>query len=131
MRGRRPQNLVAAAQAMETPAPPSWFDRHAKAEWKRVAPILTQERKVLTTGDVATLQSYCIAVGQVAQAAEIISKEGLTFNGPHGPRKHPAVAIQQGAMAQARLLAGELGLTPTSRSRPAMRDDDDADTLVD
>ena len=49
-----------------------------------------------------------------------------------GNRKHPAVAIENDASTQARLLAAELGLTPVSRSRPAMRDDqpdDDADDL--
>lgn len=131
MRGRRPATLVAG-DLDQQPAPPSWLDADGLAEWERVAPILSSERKVLTVADLATLASYCAAVGQVAAASRIIAAEGLTFMTDKGPRKHPAVAIQNGAMTQARLLAGELGLTPTSRSRPAMRDEQNGDdSLVD
>ena len=122
MRGRRPQSTVPAA-IERTPAPPAWLDRDAKAEWKRVAPILAMERKTLSLADLATLANYCTATSQVAQASRIIATEGMVFTSDSGPKKHPAVGIQQGAMMQARLLAGELGLTPTSRSRPSMREE--------
>ena len=42
-------------------------------------------------------------------------------------KRNPAVGIQSDAMTRARLLAAELGLTPVSRSRPAIRDDDPED----
>jgi P27 family predicted phage terminase small subunit len=45
-------------------------------------------------------------------------------------KRNPAVGIQSDAMTRARLLAAELGLTPVSRSRPAIRDDADDDDLV-
>ena len=131
MRGRRPQSITPAIVSA-VPAPPSWLDRDGKAEWKRVAPILAVERRTLSLADLATLANYCAAVGQVAAAARIIRKEGLIYSGEKGPVKHPAVGIQQGAMMQARLLAGELGLTPTSRSRPSLREEpgDPADNAL-
>lgn len=122
MRGRRP-DIIQTVPVADVPKAPAWLDRDGRAEWKRVAPILSTERRVLSLADLATLANYCAAVGQVAAASRIISKEGIIFKSETGPKKHPAVAIQQGAMMQARLLAGELGLTPTSRSRAALRDD--------
>lgn len=124
MRGAKPKDVVAGTSAVtRTPPPPAWLSKSAKAEWRRVGPILIHERKVLTVADLATFASYCVAAGQVADAADIIAREGMTFMSVSGPKKHPAVAIQSDAMTQARLLANELGLTPVSRSRPAIRDD--------
>ena len=37
------------------------------------------------------------------------------------------IRVQDKAMASARQMAAELGLTPVSRSRPAIRDDGDDD----
>lgn len=124
MRGVKPKEVVAGSSPISrSPKAPDWLSASAKAEWKRIAPILIHERKTLTVADLATFASYCVAAGQVADAAVIIAKEGMTFMAASGPKKHPAIAIQSDAMTQARLLANELGLTPVSRSRPAIRDD--------
>ncbi|MFG1282285.1 phage terminase small subunit P27 family [Xanthobacter autotrophicus] len=128
MRGRKPATINPGTSSVEkVPAPPAWLSKDAKAEWKRVAPILINERRTLTIADLSMLANYCTAVGQVAEAARIVSKEGLTVASPTGPKKHPAVAIRSDGMTQARQIAAELGLTPASRSRPAMRDNDDED----
>lgn len=128
MRGRKPEGIVAGSSPIEAvPTPANWLPKAAKAEWRRVASILITERKTLTLADLATFASYCAAVGMAADAARQVAKEGMTFMGASGPKKHPAVAIQLDAMTQARLLAGELGLTPVSRSRPSIRDDDSGD----
>lgn len=130
MRGRKPQTVASDGKALdEVPQPPSWLSKDAKAEWQRVAPILITERRTLTLGDMAGFANYCCAVGQASEAQRIINKEGLVTQAKTGLRKHPAVAILHDAMTQARLYAAELGLTPVSRSRPSVRDDqDDEDT---
>jgi P27 family predicted phage terminase small subunit len=120
MRGRKPEGIVTGTSTvLEAPRAPAWLAKHARAEWKRVSPILT-ERRTLTDADLGCLEAYCAAVGLMRLAQKTIDAEGLTM----GSRKHPAVAIQADAMTQVRQLAAELGLTPVSRSRPAMRDDD-------
>ena len=83
MRGRRPQSITPAAVSA-VPSPPSWLDRDGKAEWKRVAPTLAVEHRTLSLADLATLANYCAAVGQVAAAAWIIAKEGLSSAGEKG-----------------------------------------------
>lgn len=128
MRGRKPSTVTPGTSPMKSvPKAPNWLSRDAKAEWRRVAPILINERRTLTLADLAMLQNYCVAVAQVVEAARIISKEGLTFMSATGPKKHPAVAIRSDGLTQARQIASELGLTPASRSRPLMRHDDDED----
>lgn len=98
--------------------------KDAKAEWKRVFPIL-RSRRILTRADLGCLEDYCIAQGTVREMERVLQEEGHTFQGKDGPKKHPAVTVQSDAMTRALRLASELGLTPVSRSRPAVRKEDD------
>lgn len=126
-KGLRPSTIVAGTSTInDVPKAPSWLSNHAKSEWKRVAPILV-ERKVLTEADLPILESYCVAVGMVHEAQTEISRDGITTSTAHGVKRHPSVGIQITAMNQCRLLANELGLTPVSRSRPALKDSNDED----
>ncbi|RWD50585.1 MAG: phage terminase small subunit P27 family, partial [Mesorhizobium sp.] len=103
------------------PPAPTWLSKDAKAEWRRVAPILVNERKVLTEADLGTLESYCIATGTVREAHRALNRDGLVVAG----KRHPAFGMMNAAQTTARLCAAELGLTPVSRSRPAIREDED------
>lgn len=125
MRGAKPFAIVPGSSPVrEALDPPDWLSPDALAEWDRVAPILIEERRTLTVTDIATLVNYCVAVGRAAEAERIIASEGMIYKSKTGPKKHPAVAISSDAQTQARLLAGELGLTPVSRSRPGSRASD-------
>lgn len=124
MRGRKPAGIVSGSSPVTTaPNPPSWLSKDAKAEWRRVAPILVDERKVLTEADLGTLESYCIATGTVREAHRTLNRDGLMLAG----KRHPAFGMMNSAQTTARLCAAELGLTPVSRSRPAIRDDGESD----
>ncbi|MDH7795801.1 MULTISPECIES: phage terminase small subunit P27 family [unclassified Beijerinckia] len=124
MRGRKPA-VIVTGDLENLPTPPAWLSKEAKAEWRRVVPILI-ERRILTDADLAVMAGYCSAVGEIAQASKIIAVEGLTFEGKTGPKRHPAVGVRNEALAHMRQYAAELGLTPVSRSRPSVRDDDPA-----
>lgn len=115
MKGRKPQ-LAADTSALEAVRPPSWLSKHAKAEWRRVMVELTK-RRILTTADLGSLESYCIAMGRIRELEKLLS---AGFD----PKLFRA---QDKSMTTARQLAAELGLTPVSRSRPAVRDNDDED----
>ncbi|WP_250152318.1 phage terminase small subunit P27 family [Ancylobacter radicis] len=128
MRGAKPHSIIPGSSPVRGDLdPPDWLGEDARAEWDRVAPVLINERRTLTVADIASLVNYCVAVGQAAEASRIIMTEGMTYVSKGGPKKHPAVAIRSDAMTQARLLAGELGLTPVSRSRPGSRGDGSGD----
>ncbi|KAB0679527.1 phage terminase small subunit P27 family [Aureimonas leprariae] len=121
MKGRKPDQISAGSHVLtHVPKPPAWLSKDAKAEWKRVAPVLV-ERGVLTTADLATLEGYATAIGRVREAEATIRREGATYIAASGPKRHPAVTTQDAALKTARLFAAELGLTPYARSRTGMQ----------
>lgn len=126
MRGTKPAMVTDPDATGDILPPPAWMDEDASAEWTRVQPILA-ERRILTEADIGCLESYCTSMGVVRKAQQILKTEGIVLEG----KRHPAFGIMNAAQTTARLLAAELGLTPVSRSRPAIREDDDADTILD
>ena len=124
MKGTKPQLATDPDAVTAAPNPPAWLSKDAKAEWRRVMPLLI-ERRILTQADMGSVENYCIAIGQVREMQRTITTEGHVIQTARGLRAHPAVKIQADAMTRARLLAAELGLTPVSRSRPSIRDDND------
>lgn len=126
MRGTKPHLASDPNGMASVPKAPTFLGKDAKAEWRRVTPLLV-ERRILTDGDLGTLESYATAIGTVREARRVIEREGMTFMGASGPKRHPAVGVMNEAMGLALRLAAELGLTPVSRSRPAIRDDDHED----
>lgn len=128
LRGTKPHLSTDPSAVSGLPAP-EWFTDHARDEWERVMPILT-ERRILTDADLGGLENYCIAIGTVRAMEEHLQEHGHIVTDLEGRMKrNPAVGIQSDAMTRARLLAAELGLTPVSRSRPAIRDEEDDDDL--
>lgn len=114
------------------PRPPSWLGKLARAEWKRVAPILC-ERKTLTPGDQATLAALCVAYSEMIEASEQIDAEKITYKTSAGLiKRNPAVAIRAAAITQIRLLSAELGLTPVSRKKSTKHEgsEDDPDSAA-
>lgn len=112
MKGPKPE-LLTDPDAISAMKPPAWLSKHAKAEFRRVMPELAK-RKILTPADLGCLESYCIATGRIREL-ELLLHAGFD------PKLFRA---QNQAMVTARQLAAELGLTPVSRSRPAVRDND-------
>lgn len=139
MRGTK-AHLKQEGEALQDLPAPDFMGDDAKAEWNRVFPLLKQ-RKILTMADLGGLENYCEAVGMAREMGREIARLGavqkiyaLDKEGVSrliSARKNPAVAIQKDAVNTARLLASELGLTPVSRSRPMVANEDDQDDLFD
>ncbi len=123
MKGTKPHLVIDKEAVDKAPSVPSWLSTEAKAEWRRVIPGLVK-RKILTQADLGSLENYAIAMGTVRLMDSKLQEEGYVFASENGLKRHPATAIRSEAMTQARQLAAELGLTPVSRSRPVMRNDD-------
>lgn len=112
MKGRKPELMADANPLDASTRPPAWLSKHAKAEWRRVMPELAK-RRILTVADLGSLESYCVAMGRVRQLEALLRTEiDLKL-----------LRAQDKSMVTARQLAAELGLTPVSRSRPAIRED--------
>lgn len=124
MKGRKPEIREEPVQEIaEVSEAPDWLSEEARTEWDRVMPILT-ERRILTDADLGNLENYCICIGRVRQMEAAIQTEADT------EMMLKLIRAQDKAMASARQLGAELGLTPVSRSRPAVREkeeDDDGD----
>lgn len=127
MRGTKP-NLASDPKGMAAiPRPPAWLSKDAKAEWRRVVPLLV-ERHILTDADLGTLENYANAIGTVRLAQRELAASGLVFVTTSGQvKRNPAAGIVAEFSGLALRLAAELGLTPVSRSRPAIRDDEGDD----
>ena len=114
MRGLKPSIIVPGSSAVLTvPKPPAYLSRDAKTEWKRVAHILTHERKVLTEADLAALENYVIAVATMREAHRELQTSGLIING----KRNPVSTILKDSQMLSLRAASELGLTPAARSR--------------
>lgn len=123
-RGVKPSTIIpGSSPVMKVPAAPSYLSKDAKQEWRRVAPILIDERKVLTQADIAALENYVIAVATMRQAHRELQATGLLLAG----KRNPLSTILTQAQQQQLRAAAELGLTPSARSRAHMRDDADSD----
>lgn len=118
MKGTKPHLVISNDAVTKAPAPPSWLSLDAKKEWRRIMPILVK-RRILTTADLGSVENYVTAIGRVR---EIERKLQDGFDAP-------LFRAQDKAMATSRLYAAELGLTPVSRSRPSIREEDDDDGL--
>lgn len=116
MRGRKPQLGNEAAPVANVPDAPAWLSKDGKAEWRRIMPLLV-ERRILTDADLGSVENFCLAIGRTRELERLIQKA----KGEIDPK---LFRMQDKAIQTARQLAAELGLTPVSRSRPAMRDED-------
>lgn len=95
---------------------PSWLDKEAKKEWKRILKEL--EKEDLKQLDTKALEGYCQSYSRWKKCEEYLFENGNTFSTPNGyimPR--PEIAIGNKAQAEMRAWAKELGLTPASRNR--------------
>jgi P27 family predicted phage terminase small subunit len=116
MRGRKPELATDPSAVDAVTPPPAWLSKHAKGEWRRVMPELIK-RRILTQADLGSLESYCVATGRVRDLEKLL-RAGID------PK---LFRMQDQAIKTARQLAAELGLTPVSRSRPSIRDEDEND----
>lgn len=130
-RGRKAEPKPVADAVTKAPQPPKDMSAEAKAEWRRVMPVLV-ERRALSPADIAAVERYCEATGDVKIARARIKLDGDYIENRLGElKRHPAYTTLREAAAEARRWAAELGLTPASRSRVAQGDDDGADSLLD
>jgi phage terminase small subunit len=107
MRGRKPALKVVAGPQDSGQAAPAWLPKDAKAEWS-VAVADLAARGLLFRGSFGTLASYCVCIAAIKQRQAVLD---------HDPADRDAFTDQMKAVAQAKQLAVELGLTVTSRTR--------------
>lgn len=118
--GRRPLNDAEPdlpAASFDVPPDELADDVRARAEWERLAPMLTTSR-VVTDGDRASLIAVCQQWSRYVEANAAVAKSGMVVKAPSGyPMPNPYISLANKALANCVKLWAELGLTPSSRSR--------------
>jgi phage terminase small subunit len=108
--GKRPINAQEPRIRTCTTEPPEWLGDAARAHWSRLAPLLA-DAGVLKESDRDLLATYCTTFCEYVESIR-----------ERGSAPMPLVT-------QLRQLMGELGMTPSARSRiVADRKPDDAET---
>jgi P27 family predicted phage terminase small subunit len=79
-------------------------------EWVRA---LKLESRVDAGCFEALVRAYCRA----RAADQVVAKQGLTFEGLHGPRPRPEVLISRNSWHTYQVLAQQFGMTPAARAK--------------
>lgn len=104
--------------------PPTWLNKVAKKEFKRLAEEL-MKLKLLTNVDVHALAAYCDAYSDYVECTKIIEEEGLMVEYTNKAAEtnkvpHPLLTKKKQLHEQMRSLAIEFGLTPSARAKLAI-----------
>lgn len=121
LRGVKPKIAADQEPLTRVPKAPSYFSTYARAEWRRVLPMLVA-RKIITAADLAQVETYCDMIGIVRQIAHERQLSG-------GVIDVKLFGVQNRAAQTARQIAATLGLDPVSRARigTASEPEDDSD----
>ncbi|GIW48995.1 MAG: terminase [Caloramator sp.] len=120
--GKRPLNKAEPKPENKAPKCPSWLEKEAKKEWRRMSKVL-ETLGILTEVDAAAFAGYCQAYARWKEAEEFLSKHGTIFKTPSGYiQQVPQVSIAQTYLKIMKDFCSEFGLTPSSRSRIVAND---------
>ena len=122
MRGQKPDLKVIEGGITSVPPAPRGLSPAAKAEWRKSAGQLI-DLGILAESDLTSLEAYCISMAMVRQLQEEAAKAPAVITVKSGAvKRHPAHAALSEYLKVAKQYAAELGLTPASRNRKALRD---------
>ncbi|RST58602.1 phage terminase small subunit P27 family [Siminovitchia terrae] len=122
---RRAEREEKMKMSAEHVIPPSWLDKTAQKEFKRLATLLLSV-ELINDADVGHLALYCDAYSQYLSYKRQIKSKGMWVDG----KPNPFILRMKDAAAQMRSFATDLGLSPSARARLAINlegDDDDDD----
>jgi len=125
--GKRPLNKRAPNPRRVEPEMPSFLDKDARKEWRRVAPTLVR-LGVLTEVDGTLFAGYCELVSGLAQCNRALKKcgnkmltEKTTVDMDGGTnievKQNPLVVMKRQLIQQIRPYCTEFGMTPSSRAK--------------
>lgn len=104
----------------------------AREEWRRVVPVL-QVAAGLGAIDAQILRDYCICVARIDEGERDISRRGALVEGERGWQKNGWTTIVGQYRTQLKAYIGELGLSPSARTRltpPKGANDDGGDPFA-
>lgn len=125
--GKRKLNKKEPKPKNEIPTCPSHLCPEGKKEWKRMVKELAV-LGLITKIDRAALAAYCTCWAKYVEASLGIRETGYLVESKTGVlRSNPLVTVQNKAIEQMKALLIEFGMTPASRSRIALNNEDTDD----
>ena len=119
--GRRPIRGDEPKPPASQPTCPAHLSPTAKAEWKRLAQSLNAIG-LLTQVDRAALAAYCQCYGRWVEAERKLAETPVILKTPAGyVQPSPWLSISTKQLELMAKFMAEIGLTPSSRSRLAIR----------
>jgi P27 family predicted phage terminase small subunit len=113
-KGRGPKADMAARLFRAVP-PPANMSERAKAEWKRLMPVVIA-LGTMSRCDLRAFQLLCETLATATEAAELVAKQGMTIpTGSGGRKAHPALRVLADARRHAGTQLESFGLTPKGR----------------
>ena len=119
-----PALVTAASLAVDAARGVKRSRERARAEWRRVVPLLVKTAG-LSDVDRLVVQDYCVTVARLEECERRMSLDGLVVMGQRGTCRHPLTSVAAQYRTQLKTYIGELGLSPSSRSRIEPPGDDD------
>ena len=130
--GKRPINKREPKPPDGSPRCPAWLSPEAKRAWARMVPKL-QRMRILTSVDGEALASFCQTYARWKAAEQFLIKHGDVYplRDERGCVKSMAqfsqVSIARHLLAQLKTFYQEFGMTPASRTRIEVEDDEFSD----
>jgi P27 family predicted phage terminase small subunit len=116
-RGRKAEVRALDGALSKVPPVPSDMPDRAKKEWRKVLGVMVAQRKI-ANHELPIVDAYCRVVSHIGDCEAAIAQHGLTMVSPQGETKRrPETTLLKEYHATLARLAGELGLTPASRSK--------------
>ena len=127
--GRRPLNDSEPKIASGMPTCPAYLDRVARREFNRLLKAFGNTR-LLTIADRGALAMMCQMYSRWIVAEQSIAENGLTVTTSFGNIiQNPAIGIANRCCELYMRAAVEFGMTPSSRSRLSVPEQEDEQTL--
>ncbi len=125
--GKRPLNKREPKPGTAIPRCPAGLSPSARKEWRRIS-IQLFALGLLTEIDRAALAVYCQAWAQWLEATVQLQTAGLVVKAPSGyPILNPHLSVANQAFQQMKAILGEFGMTPSSRTRIAVTQENSSD----
>lgn len=115
-----PKKVMRVVEAMLSP--PEWMTSEQKIEWHYL--LAHAPAGVLGALDKGVLTGYVVASVIHRHACAQYQKIGVLIKTPNGPIANPCINVITKQAALMKMLAAEMGFTPSSRSKILVNDDD-------
>jgi P27 family predicted phage terminase small subunit len=133
--GKRPLNANEPKPKAGVPRCPDWLDDEAKLCWKRTSALL-KNLGVITVIDGDALAVYCETWSHWKRTVIFLQKNGDVYTVKDAENKVkyvaqlPQVAIARNLLAALNRYQQEFGLTPASRSRLVIGEEDSSSGIA-